>query len=62
MSYWVAFIYAHPTGSRLYLAMLAVNPVDQAQGVGKFLLRAAEAYGIEHGCTVSNDRYFRASQ
>ena len=33
--------------------MLAVNPTGQRQGVGKFLLRAAEAYGQQHGCTVA---------
>ena len=33
--------------------MLAVNPTGQAQGVGKFLLQAAEDYGRQHGCTIS---------
>ena len=45
--------YVHPTGDKLYLAMLAVNPDGQARGVGKFLLNAAEEYGLQHGCTVS---------
>jgi len=45
--------YAHPMKDKLYLAMLAVNPEGQAQGVGKFLIKAAEAYGIQHGCAVS---------
>ena len=38
----------------LYLSMLAVNPAGQTQGVGKFLLEAAEAYGRQHGCTLSH--------
>ena len=38
---------------RLYLSMLAVAPAGQGRGVGKFLLAAAEAYGIRHGCTKS---------
>ena len=45
--------YAHPTGRQVYLGMLAVSPAHQGQGVGKFLIRAAEQYGVEHGCTVS---------
>ena len=40
-------------GPLLYLSMLAVNPAGQAQGVGKFLLNAAEDYGRQHGCTTS---------
>ena len=40
-------------GERLHLSMLAVAPAGQGQGVGKFLLRAAEAYGVQHGCRVS---------
>ena len=45
--------YAHPTGGNLYLSMLAVAPTGQAQGVGKFLIRAAEDHGRRHGCTLS---------
>ena len=45
--------YAHPTGGQVYLGMLAVSPNYQAQGVGKFLIQAAENYGSQHGCTVS---------
>ena len=45
--------YAHPRGGKLHLAMLAVAPAGQGQGVGKFLIRAAEDYGRQHGCTVS---------
>lgn len=45
--------YAHPTGSKVYLGMLAVSPAYQAQGVGKFLIQAAEDYGRQHGCTTS---------
>jgi GNAT superfamily N-acetyltransferase len=45
--------YAQPTGPKVYLGMLAVDPEKQAHGVGKFLLKAAEDYGRQHGCTVS---------
>jgi GNAT superfamily N-acetyltransferase len=45
--------YAHATAPKVYLGMLAVNPTGQAQGVGKFLIKAAEDYGRAHGCTVS---------
>ncbi len=45
--------YAHALGQKVYLGMLAVDPRGQAQGVGKFLIRAAEEYGCQHGCTAS---------
>ena len=45
--------HAQLKGALLYLSMLAVNPAGQAQGVGKFLLQAAEDYGRQHGCTLS---------
>ncbi|MBD2723891.1 GNAT family N-acetyltransferase [Hymenobacter armeniacus] len=45
--------YAHATGEKVYLGMLAVEPQGQARGVGKFLIRAAEDYGRQHSCTVS---------
>lgn len=40
-------------GPQLYLAMLAVAPTGQNVGVGKFLLQAAEDYGMQHQCTSS---------
>ena len=46
--------HAQAKGELLYLSMLAVNPAGQTQGVGKFLLEAAEAYGRQHGCTLSH--------
>jgi GNAT superfamily N-acetyltransferase len=45
--------YAHAAGPKVYLGMLAVDPARQTQGVGKFLLKAAEDYGRWHGCTAS---------
>lgn len=45
--------HAQAQGDLLYLSMLAVTPTGQAQGVGKFLLNAAEDYGRQHGCTTS---------
>ena len=45
--------YTQVQGALLYLSMLAVNPAGQTQGVGKFLLQAAEDYGRQHGCRLS---------
>ncbi|GAA3972033.1 GNAT family N-acetyltransferase [Hymenobacter antarcticus] len=45
--------YAQINGPVVYLSMLAVAPAGQRQGVGRFLLSAAENYGRQHGCTVS---------
>jgi len=45
--------HAHAQGPRLYLGMLAVDPRHQARGVGRFLIAAAEAYGLRQGCRVS---------
>ncbi|MDO7849379.1 GNAT family N-acetyltransferase [Hymenobacter sp. M29] len=45
--------YAHATGEKVYLGMLAVEPGRQTNGVGKFLIHAAEDYGRQHGCTTS---------
>ncbi len=45
--------HAQANGPLLYLSMLAVAPTGQAQGVGKFLLNAAEDYGRKHGCITS---------
>ena len=45
--------HAQLQGAVVYLGMLAVAPTQQAQGVGRFLLEAAENYGRQHGCTTS---------
>jgi ribosomal protein S18 acetylase RimI-like enzyme len=45
--------YAYPSAGKVYLGMLAVDPAGQGRGVGKFLIRAAEDYGRQHGCTTS---------
>lgn len=45
--------YAQLKGDVVYLGMLAVAPSEQTQGVGRFLLEAAENYGRQHGCTLS---------
>ena len=37
----------------VYLSMLAVVPAGQGRGVGRFLVKAAEDYGRQHGCTTS---------
>ena len=45
--------HAQLKGPVVYLGMLAVAPALQTQGVGRFLLEAAESYGRQHGCTTS---------
>jgi ribosomal protein S18 acetylase RimI-like enzyme len=44
----VACVHVLGTQSVAYFGMLATDPTMQAQGVGKTLLRHAEAYAIEH--------------
>eukprot|EP00456_Euglypha_rotunda_P087489 TRINITY_DN89115_c0_g1_i1.p1 TRINITY_DN89115_c0_g1~~TRINITY_DN89115_c0_g1_i1.p1 ORF type:complete len:150 (-),score=18.35 TRINITY_DN89115_c0_g1_i1:70-519(-) len=43
-------VYLKINGSELYLGMLTVHPEQQAQGIGKKLLTAAEAYALQRGC------------
>jgi len=43
-------VYLHQQGPQLYLGTLAVAPDAQAQGVGRQLLAAADAYARQHGC------------
>jgi ribosomal protein S18 acetylase RimI-like enzyme len=45
-------VYLHQKGTQLYLGTLAVAPEAQAQGVGRQLLAAADAYAHQHGCTT----------
>lgn len=45
-------VYLEPKGHQLYLGTLAVAPAAQAQGVGRQLLAAADAYAQQHGCTA----------
>ncbi len=49
----VGSFHAQIKGPVVYLGMLAVSPSQQTQGVGRFLLAAAENYGRQHGCTLS---------
>ncbi len=43
-------VYLKKKGTKLYLGMLTVNPLLQAQGIGKQLLLAAEAYARQNNC------------
>ena len=45
-------VYLHQQGTQLYLGTLAVAPDAQAQGVGRQLLAAADAYARQQGCTT----------
>jgi ribosomal protein S18 acetylase RimI-like enzyme len=46
----VACVYVELRGERAYFGMLAVDPAQQGQGLGKLLTTAAEQYGREQGC------------
>ncbi len=44
-------VYLEKMERGLYLGMLTVSPLQQAGGIGKKLLAAAEVYGKEKGCS-----------
>jgi ribosomal protein S18 acetylase RimI-like enzyme len=48
----IGCVYLHKQSSKLYLGMLTVTPGLQAKGIGKKLLAASEAYGIQEGCVA----------
>jgi GNAT superfamily N-acetyltransferase len=45
-------VYLHRKKEKLYLGMLTVSPELQAKGIGKLLLKAAEKYAADIGCTI----------
>ena len=45
-------VYLEKKERGLYLGMLTVSPLQQAGGIGKQLLAAAEVYGKEKDCTT----------
>jgi ribosomal protein S18 acetylase RimI-like enzyme len=45
-------VYLHPEpDGALYLGMLSVTPTQQGQGIGKYLLEAAEAFARQKACS-----------
>jgi len=42
-------VYLEENNDELYLGMLSVSPEAQAQGIGKQLMKASEAYAQQHG-------------
>ena len=46
----VGCVYAEPRGESGYLGLLSVDPARQAQGVGRFLVAAAEDHCRRAGC------------
>ena len=48
----VGCVYLHKKGPAMYLGMLTVSPLLQANGVGKLLMAAAEQFAVGQGCTA----------
>ena len=46
----VGSVYLEKQGDVLYLGMLTVDPILQAKGIGKLLLKAAEKHASDFGC------------
>ncbi len=46
----VACVYVELRGERAYFGMLAVDPAQQGQGLGRLMTSAAEQYGRNHDC------------
>ena len=51
-----ACMYLEPRGSRLYLGMLAVSPVQQRRGLGRQMMAAAERHAASLGCSAIDIR------
>jgi predicted N-acetyltransferase YhbS len=49
-------MYLEQRGDRLYLGMLAVNPSQQARGLGKQMITAAERHAASLGCRALDIR------
>lgn len=47
----VGCVYLQKQQNKMYLGMLTVSPLVQAQGIGKELLKAAETYAKAQGCS-----------
>lgn len=45
-------VYLEKKSNRMYLGLLTVSPAEQANGIGKKLLFAAEEYASKHNCSV----------
>lgn len=48
----IGCVYLQKQGVKMYLGMLTILPSIQAQGLGKELLKAAEAHAKTQGCTA----------
>jgi len=46
----VACVYVELRGERAYFGMLAVDPAQKHQGLGRLMTTAAENFGRNHGC------------
>jgi len=45
-------VFLHKKGNKLYLGMLCVSPLSQANGIGKQLMASAENYAKQVGCNT----------
>jgi ribosomal protein S18 acetylase RimI-like enzyme len=45
-------VYLEKKNQRMYLGMLTVSPLEQAKGIGKKLLLAAEKYAVEQNSRI----------
>ncbi len=52
----IACVYVKPTGERVYIGMLAVDPAEQKSGIGSRMMRAAEDFGRNLGCKFADIR------
>lgn len=48
----MASVYVEPRGERGYFGMLAVDPASQGRGLGRAMVKAAESYCQNRGCTA----------
>jgi predicted N-acetyltransferase YhbS len=49
-------MYLEQRGERLYLGMLAVNPLRQGRGLGRQMIVAADRYAVSLGCLALDIR------
>lgn len=46
----IGCVYLEKKGLNMYLGLLTVTPLEQAKGIGRILMKAAENYATSQGC------------